>query len=387
MTGAQIIVLATPVFLALIALEFAVGLARGRNTYRLADTLTSIGLGVMSQVTGVFGRLLRIGVYVLLFEHVALWQLPADSVWVWLGALLAYDFCYYWHHRAGHRVAVFWAAHVVHHQSEDYNLGTALRQTSSGFLLGWVFYLPLAVAGVPPVVFATVALIDLLYQFWVHTQQVGKLGWFDRWFVSPSNHRVHHAVNDRYLDRNYGGILVVWDRLFGSFVEEDDAEPIVYGTRAPLRRWCPLRANLDVYRDLWADTWRATRWADRLRLWFMPPGWRPADVAARFPKPAFDITRVQRYETTPPPRVQLLAAALFVGVLGATSAFLWFAHRLSTPQQAAAAAALVGALWLIGRLLEGGAGVQAAEAAEDGAAADGTGTTAAAASAAGRASR
>jgi hypothetical protein len=271
----------------------------------------------------------------------------------------------------------------VHHQSEDYNLGTALRQTSSGFLLGWVFYLPLALAGVPPVVFATVALIDLLYQFWVHTQQVGRLGWFDRWFVSPSNHRVHHAVNDRYLDRNYGGILIVWDRLFGSFVEEDPAEPIVYGTRAPLGRWCPLMANLDVYRDLWADSRRAARWADRVRVWFKPPGWRPADVAARCPKPVFDIGRVQRFESVVPPRRQALAAALFAGVLGATSVFLWFAHTLETAQQLAGAAALVAVLWLIGRLLEGGALAQAAGAAD----AAGTAGEAGAPMPAGRASR
>ena len=252
MTGAQVIVLATPVFLLLIAAEFAVGLARGRNTYRLNDALSSIGLGVMSQVTGVFGKVLRVGMYTLVFEHVALMRLPADAPWVWVFALLAYDLCYYWLHRAGHRVAVLWAAHVVHHQSEDYNLSTALRQTSSGFVLGWLFYLPMAVIGVPPLVFGTVALIDLLYQYWVHTQQVGKLGWFDRWFCSPSNHRVHHAVNDRYLDRNYGGILIVWDRLFGTFVEEDDAETCVYGTRSPLRSWNPLWANLQVYRDLCA---------------------------------------------------------------------------------------------------------------------------------------
>ena len=353
MTGAQIIVLATPVFLVLIALEFAVGWARGRNTYRLADTLTSIGLGVMSQVTGVFGRLLRIGLYVLVFEHVALFQLPVDSPVVWLGALLAYDFCYYWHHRAGHRVALFWAAHVVHHQSEDYNLGTALRQTSSGFVFGWLFYLPLALAGVPPVVFATVALIDLLYQFWVHTQQVGRLGWFDRWFVSPSNHRVHHAVNERYLDRNYGGILIVWDRLFDSYAEEDEAEPIVYGTRAPLKRWCPLVANLDVYRSLAFDSWHAGRALDKLKVWLMPPGWRPADVAARFPRPAFEISQVQRHEAAVPLRVQALAAALFGLVLVATSGFLWVAHTLAAAQLAGAAATLVAALWGVGRLLEG----------------------------------
>jgi sterol desaturase/sphingolipid hydroxylase (fatty acid hydroxylase superfamily) len=353
MTGAQIIVLATPVFLVLIALEFAVGWARGRNTYRLADTLTSIGLGVMSQVTGVFGRLLRIGLYVLVFEHVALFQLPVDSLAVWLGALLAYDFCYYWHHRASHRVALFWAAHVVHHQSEDYNLGTALRQTSSGFVFGWLFYLPLALAGVPPVVFATVALIDLLYQFWVHTQQVGRLGWFDRWFVSPSNHRVHHAVNERYLDRNYGGILIVWDRLFGSYADEDEAEPIVYGTRAPLKRWCPLVANLDVYRGLAFDSWHAGGALDKLKVWLMPPGWRPADVAARFPRPAFEISQVQRHEAAVPLRVQALAAGLFGLVLVATSGFLWVAHTLAAAQLAGAAAALVAALWGVGRLLEG----------------------------------
>lgn len=352
MTGAQIIVLATPVFLLLIAAEFAVGVARGRNTYRLNDALNSIGLGVMSQVTGVFGKLLRVGLYTLVFEHVALTRLPADALWVWVFALLFYDLCYYWLHRAGHRVAVLWAAHAVHHQSEDYNLSTALRQTSSGFLLGWLFYLPMAMAGVPPLVFGTVALIDLLYQYWVHTQQVGRLGWFDRWFCSPSNHRVHHAVNDRYLDRNYGGILIVWDRLFGTFTEEDDAEPCVYGTRSPLRSWNPLWANLQVYRDLALDSWRARSWADKLRVWIKPPGWRPADVAARWPKPAFDIGALQRYD--PPLHAGAAAAAtvLFLAVLGGTSAFLWHAHLLAPLQQAAAMAALVAALWLVGALTQ-----------------------------------
>jgi sterol desaturase/sphingolipid hydroxylase (fatty acid hydroxylase superfamily) len=348
MTGAQVIVLATPVFLLLIAAEYAVGLARGRNTYRLNDALSSIGLGVMSQVTGVFGKVLRVGMYTLVFEHVALMRLPADAPWVWVFALLAYDLCYYWLHRAGHRVAVLWAAHVVHHQSEDYNLSTALRQTSSGFVLGWLFYLPMAVIGVPPLVFGTVALVDLLYQYWVHTQQVGKLGWFDRWFCSPSNHRVHHAVNDRYLDRNYGGILIVWDRLFGTFVEEDDAETCVYGTRSPLRSWNPLWANLQVYRDLWLDSWRARSWVDKLRVWLEPPGWRPADVAARWPRPAFDIAAVQRHDPPLSAGAAAAAACLFLAVLGATSGFLWHAHLLAPVQQLAAVAALVAALWLIG---------------------------------------
>jgi sterol desaturase/sphingolipid hydroxylase (fatty acid hydroxylase superfamily) len=356
MTGAQIIVLATPVFLALIALELVVGLKRGRNTYRLNDALGSIGLGVMSQVTGVFGRLLRIGVYAAVFEHVALVKLPVDAWWVWLFALVFYDFCYYWLHRAGHRVAVLWAAHAVHHQSEDYNLSTALRQTSSGFLLGWVFYLPMAVAGVPPLVFATVALVDLLYQYWVHTQQIGRLGWFDRWFCSPSNHRVHHAVNDRYLDKNYGGILILWDRLFGTFEDErpesEGGERIVYGTRSPLRSFDPVWANLQVYRELLHDSWHARSWADKLRVWLKPPGWRPADVAARFPKPSFDIKALQRYDPPAPLAAQWAAAGLFLAVLGLTSVFLWFAHTLTLAQQAGAAAGLVALLWAVGRLCE-----------------------------------
>jgi sterol desaturase/sphingolipid hydroxylase (fatty acid hydroxylase superfamily) len=350
MQQAQIIVLATPVFLALIALEWWVGQRRGRQTYRLHDAMASIGLGIVSQLAGVLSRVFGLGVYALLYTHAAAWQLPVDAVWVWLSALLLYDLAYYWHHRLGHRVALLWAAHAVHHQSEDYNLSTALRQTGSGWLAGWVFYLPLALLGFPPVVMGTVALIDLLYQYWVHTQQIGKLGWFDRWFCSPSNHRVHHAVNDVYLDRNYGGILIVWDRLFGTFAEERDDEPCVYGTRSPLRSWNPVWANLQVYAELARDAWRARRWADKLRVWFKPPGWRPADVAARWPKPAFDVRQTQRFDPAPQPTASKLAAALFAGLLAATAALLWFAHRLAPISLVVASTALVAGLCLVSTL-------------------------------------
>ena len=350
MTGPQIIVLATPVFLMLIGIELLIGLKRGRNSYRLNDALNSIGLGIMSQLVGVFSKLMAIGIYTVAFTHAALWPLPATALWVWLVGLVLYDLCYYWHHRLGHTVALFWAAHVVHHQSEDYNLSTALRQTSSGWIGGWLFYLPMAVLGFPPLVFGSVALIDLLYQFWVHTQQVGKLGWFDRWFCAPSNHRVHHAVNDKYLDRNYGGILIVWDRLFGSYEVEDEGNPCVYGTRGPLRSWNPVWANLHNYAGMALDSWRARRWLDKLRVWFMHPGWRPADVAARWPKPAFDIRQVQRYDPPLSRPAALLALALFAALLGATTAFLWNAHTLTLVQQAASAGAIVAGLWVVGVL-------------------------------------
>jgi hypothetical protein len=186
----------------------------------------------------------------------------------------------------------------------------------------------------------------------VHTQQIGKLGWFDRWFCAPSNHRVHHAVNDKYLDKNYGGIFIVWDRLFGSFIEEDDQEKIIYGTRGPLRSWNPVWANLQYYADLFKDSWHARSWADKLRVWFMHPGWRPADVAARFPKPAFDITQMLRYDPPMSRGAQWAAAGLFVALLVATSALLWNAHRMNLAQQAAAAAGVIAGLCAVGWLSE-----------------------------------
>ena len=350
MTPAQIIVLATPVFLALIVVELAVGLRRGRNTYRLNDALNSIGLGIMSQLTGLFGAVFIVAVYSAVYNWAALWQWPLDSAWTWLGALLLYDLCYYWRHRLGHTVALFWAAHVVHHQSEDYNLSTALRQTSSDWLVGWLPYLPMAVLGVPPLVFGVAGLVDLLYQYWVHTQQIGKLGWFDRWFCAPSNHRVHHAVNDKYLDKNFGGILIVWDRLFGSFMPEDDAEPCVYGTRGPLRSWNPVWANLHNYAEMAQDSWRAQAWGDKLRVWFKHPGWRPPDVARQWPKRAFDIRQVQRFDPPMSYRAQTLALSMFLALLGATTLFLWNAHRLTLAQQAASAVAIIAGLWLVGRV-------------------------------------
>ncbi|MRD47042.1 hypothetical protein GHT07_07115 [Caenimonas koreensis DSM 17982] len=353
MSPSQIIVLATPVFFGLIAIELAVGYKRQRNTYRLNDAMNSIGLGMLSQVSAVFTRLFRVTIYAWIYSLVALWH--NESFWLswygWLLALVFYDFCYYWLHRAGHESALFWAAHVVHHQSQDYNLSTALRQTSSGALFGWIFYVPMALAGVPPLVFGVVALVDLLYQFWVHTEHVGKLGWFDRWFCSPSNHRVHHAVNDGYLDRNYGGVLIIWDRLFGSFKEE--GEQCVYGTRSPLNSWDPLWSNGEVYWALAKDSWHARSWKDKLLVWFKPPGWRPADVAARFPKDPFDINKVERFHPPVEKSVAWFGAVQFALVLGGVAAFLWNADTMPLSQSSVWLAVLTASLWAIGGVMQG----------------------------------
>jgi alkylglycerol monooxygenase len=352
LTASQVIVLAIPVFLLMMLGEWAIARHRGTRIYRFSDAVNSLSLGGLSQLSGLFTKLLAVGIYTAVYHWVALF--PDAAFWsTWYGvvlALLFYDFCYYWLHRAGHEVAIFWAAHVVHHQSQQYNLSTALRQTSSGALLGWVFYLPMALAGVPPLIFGIVALIDLLYQFWVHTELVRKLGWFDRVFCSPSNHRVHHAVNDGYLDRNYGGILILWDRLFGSFREED--VPCVYGTRGNLRSWNPLWANAEVYWHLLQDSWRARHWGDKLRVWFKPPGWRPADVAARWPKPAFDLAQVQIFDPPLSRAVRAYVGAGFVILLAAVARVLWLAHALPPTNVAVWSAALAITFWSLGAVLE-----------------------------------
>jgi hypothetical protein len=247
---------------------------------------------------------------------------------------------------------VFWAAHVVHHQSQEYNLTTALRQTSSGALLGWIFYLPMAVVGFPTEVFVVAAVVNLLYQYWIHTEQIGKLGWFDRWFGSPSNHRVHHAVNDRYIDRNYGGISMLWDRLFGTFVEE--GEKCVYGTRAPLDSWDPLWANLEVYTDLARRSRQAARWRDKLAVWFMPPGWQPATAGGpTWHKPSFDVDALRRFDPPMHRPAQVFALLHFGAVLVGATALLWHADTLALPMLAAASLAILGVLWLIGAVMQG----------------------------------
>jgi sterol desaturase/sphingolipid hydroxylase (fatty acid hydroxylase superfamily) len=340
---------ATPVFFALIALEYAIARARGQaSVYRLNDAINSLSLGVMSQVTGLFVKLLTFGIYALAYEYMALGNWP-HAWWAWILAVVFYDFCYYWNHRLGHESAVFWAAHVVHHQSQCYNLSTALRQTSSGALLGWIFYLPMAIAGVPPEMFAVAALIDLLYQYWIHTEVIGKLGWFDRWFASPSNHRVHHAVNDRYIDRNYGGILMVWDRMFGTFVEE--SERCVYGTRSPLQSWDPLWANLEVYADLVRKSRRAQNWRDRLLFWIKPPGWQPDQGFG--PKPAFDIARVTTYDPPLSAAARVFATfQLTLAILGSVLV-LWYSESMPAALLLAAAVAVITVLWLTGAVMQG----------------------------------
>lgn len=292
----DLIAYAVPFFVLAIFAELVFGLRVNRNTYRVNDAVSSLFLGTLSQAR----KFVTLGiggyVYHLVSEHVSLAQMDAGHWWTWVLATVIYDLCYYWLHRLGHERSILWAAHVAHHQSEDYNLSTALRQTSTGFLLSWVFYLPMFALGIPASVVVTVGAANLIYQFWVHTQHVPKLGWIEWIFVTPSNHRVHHAQNTVYMDKNYGGVFIIWDRIFGTFQEEMADEPPVYGIRGALHSFSPFTALTHIYRDMFLDSWRTRRWRDKLKVWVARTGWRPGDVEERFPRQKNDLSSFQRFD-------------------------------------------------------------------------------------------
>lgn len=346
------ILYAVPFFFVLIVVELLADRWRGVNNYRVADAVNSISTGMLSTTTGLLTKGVGLVTYAFALKHLALFELPADSVWVWVFAFVLYDFCYYWLHRFGHERNILWAAHSVHHQSEDYNLSTALRQTSTGFLLSWIFYLPLAVAGVPLLVFVSVAALNLLYQFWVHTRHIPKLGWFEWFFVSPSNHRAHHAQNALYMDRNYGGVFIIWDRLFGSFQEEDDNEPVIFGVTTPLASWNPIWANLQFYAQLWEDARRTESYWDKLRIWFMRTGWRPADVRAKYPLAKPDLSQFRKFEVALDVRQQVYVVLQFSVYVALGSYLMNLENSLPTGALVLGWGAIAFGLFVLGAALE-----------------------------------
>lgn len=269
----DLILYAIPFFLLLILLELGYGHIRGRNTYRLNDTINSLSMGSLSRLQALVILGASTSIYEFVVTKLQLTQLSEHSTWVWISAFVLYDFAYYWKHRWGHEIALFWGSHVAHHQSEDFNLGTALRQTSIDFY-GFLFYLPFFLLGYPSEVLFTVVSLNLIYQFWVHTEHVPKLGPIEWVFVTPSNHRVHHGRNAIYVDRNYGGVFIIWDRVFGTFQDELETEPVYFGLRKPLNSWNPLWANVHVYWRLILDCIAVPGLRDKLLLPFRAPGWR-----------------------------------------------------------------------------------------------------------------
>ena len=297
MHTSNLIAYVVPVFVLMILCEFIYGYLKKKNNYRLNDTVTSIGLGLMSRYPALLGLGVQGLVYAFISKQFNLGLLASYDPYVWVIAFILYDLSYYWLHRSHHQIKVLWASHVVHHHGEEYNLSTALRQTGTDFLFKWIFYTPMLLLGIPVEIFVTVAALNLIYQFWVHTEHIKRLGILDYILVTPSNHRIHHAQNKEYIDANYGGVFILWDRMFGTFIDErEDLKPI-YGTSKPLNSWNPLWANLEVWSEMIKDSWRTKRWRDKIALWFSTPKWRPADVSEKYPIKKNDLTQFKKFDT------------------------------------------------------------------------------------------
>jgi sterol desaturase/sphingolipid hydroxylase (fatty acid hydroxylase superfamily) len=274
---------AVPIFMFLIALEALVAKRRGVRVNRQADVIASLSSGLTKIIRdGVKYGFAIIG-YSWLVNNLTVFHIEN----IWLAVIIAFlvqDFTGYCTHRLKHRVNILWNRHIIHHSSEDFNLACALRQSISNAInFSTIFMIPAALLGVPVKIFVILGPIHFFFQFWYHTQLIGKMGILEYFLVTPSHHRVHHSINSEYIDKNYGQILIIWDKLFGSFQAEIDNVKPVYGTLKPVRTWNPVIINFKHLWQLLKDAWHAERYFDKIRIWFMPTGWRPADVKEKFP--------------------------------------------------------------------------------------------------------
>lgn len=349
MQGINYIALAVPFFFIFIGIELWIARRRGLSLYRLNDSLSDLSAGVMQQVVILFWVTTLLGLFDSVYQKYRLvtWE---HAIWPWLIAFIGVDFAYYWWHRLSHEVNVLWAVHVVHHSSEEYNLTVALRQAVGSSLTSVPFYLPLALVGVPPIVYATMVSFSTLYQFWIHTRLVGKIRGPLHYLINlPEHHRIHHAVNPQYLDKNYGAILIIWDRLFGTF-EEENEEP-VYGLTKPISSWNPLWVQVHYWVEMAQMMRAAPRWRDKLLVPWKGPAWTPKGLEK---PPTGPLATRPKYDPPLPAAWKpWLVVTFALLVVGGVSLML-FSAQLSLPARAAGVGAEVLGLQIIGWLLERG---------------------------------
>jgi sterol desaturase/sphingolipid hydroxylase (fatty acid hydroxylase superfamily) len=280
---AAVLVIAMPLFLALILIEKLYGYYKGEDTAPIMDSVSSISSGIINSLKDVLGLSVTLLSYEWLSQHLALFQQEITITSIII-AFIAIDFYGYWSHRLAHQINFFWNKHAIHHSSEEFNLSCALRQSISSFVNLFTFLLiPAALLGVPAKVIAITLPIHLFLQFWYHTKHIKKLGFLEQIIVTPSHHRVHHAINPEYMDKNHGQIFIFWDKLFGTYQEELDEVPAVFGITRPAQTWNPFRINFQHLWLLISDAWRAENWKDRLTIWFKPTGWRPENFEEKYP--------------------------------------------------------------------------------------------------------
>ncbi len=297
-TYATALLYAIPFFMLLLIIEIAYGHFVKDQKHKLMDSVSSISSGLTNIIKDSLGIGLVLVTYPFLLEHLALFEIKATWL-TWTIAFIAIDFAGYWNHRLSHKINIFWNQHVIHHSSEEFNLACALRQSISNLIGYFPFLLlPAALVGVPAAIIAVLAPVHLFAQFWYHTQHIGKMGWLEYIIVTPSQHRVHHAINPEYIDKNLGQLLCVWDRWFGTFQEELADIPPQYGVLKPAHTWNPVHINFQHFWRLSKDAWRTSSYWDKIRIWFMPTGWRPADVQNQYPIAVIeDVYTFERYTT------------------------------------------------------------------------------------------
>lgn len=295
---AQVLSYAIPLFIGLIFIEAVWAWKKGLQINRGADMISSLSSGMTNVIKDVLGLSIIIISYSWLVDKIAFFEIKATWA-VYLVGFIVIDFAGYWLHRLEHEVNILWNRHIIHHSSEEFNLSCALRQSISNFTsFIALFMIPAALLGVPAKVIAVIAPIQLFLQFWYHTRLIAKMGWLEKILVTPSHHRVHHAINPEYLDRNYSQIFIIWDKVFGTFQPELEDVPPVYGVKRQVNTWNPIIINFQHLWLLIKDAWRTSSWKDKFRIWFMPTGWRPADVAENYPVPIIEDPYSQKkYDT------------------------------------------------------------------------------------------
>ncbi|WP_339919958.1 sterol desaturase family protein [uncultured Flavobacterium sp.] len=279
----KILLIAMPLFFVLIVLEKIYGTYKGEDNVPLMDSVSSISSGITNAVKDVLGLSITFISYGWMVSKIAIFHLEPNII-TYLVAFVIIDFYGYWTHRIAHQVNFFWNKHAIHHSSEEFNLACALRQTVSSFVNLFTFLLiPAAIIGVPTTVIVITLPIQLFLQFWYHTKHIKKMGFLEHILVTPSHHRVHHAINPEYIDKNHSQIFIVWDKLFNTFQEELEAVPPVFGITRPAQTWNPIRINFQHLSLLISDAWRAENWKDIFTIWFKPTGWRPENFEEKYP--------------------------------------------------------------------------------------------------------
>ena len=283
-TYANILLITIPIFLVLIIIEISYGVWKNDLKHSYMDTISSLSSGFTNLMVDILGLGIIILSYPFFYERLKVIELE-ESVLLYFIAFVCVDFASYCHHRLKHSINIFWNMHVIHHSSEEFNLACALRQSITNNLgIGILFLIPAALLGVPHQIIIILGPLHLFGQFWYHTRHIGKLGWLEYILVTPSQHRVHHAINKEYIDKNLAAIFCVWDRAFGTFQEELDDVPCVYGTLKPVQTWNPLLINFQHLSYLIEDAWHTKNIGDKFKIWFMPTGWRPKDIIDKIPR-------------------------------------------------------------------------------------------------------